>query len=84
VHAGPFTGGNIYSTVANNLEMDLDWVRLSSQTFQARLCFTPPDGKDWHLVAPTLQLGADPDQVASVTPLPASQAMPVTDENGVR
>ncbi len=84
VHAGPFTGGNIYSTVANNLEMDLDWVRLSSQTFQARLCFTPPDGKDWLLVAPTLQLGADPDQVASLTPLPASHAMPVTDDNGVR
>jgi hypothetical protein len=84
VHAGPFAGGNIYSTNANNLEMDLDWVRLSSTTFQARLCFTPPDGKDWRLVSPTIQLVADPNQLASATPVPASPAMPVTDENGIR
>jgi hypothetical protein len=84
IHAGPFAGGNTYSTNANNLEMDLDWVRLSSSTVQARLCFTPPDGKDWRLVSPILQLGADPNQLASVTPLPASPAMPVTDENGIR
>ena len=84
IHAGPFVGGNAYSTRANNLEMDLDWVRLSSNTVQARLCFTPPDGKDWRLVAPTLQLGTDPNQVASLTPVAASQAMPVTEENGVR
>ena len=69
---------------ANGLEMDLDWVRLNSNTVQARLCFTPPDGKDWRLVSPTLQLGADPNQLASVTPVPASPAMPVTDENGIR
>jgi len=84
IHAGPFAGGNIYSTYANNLEMDLDWIHLNSQTFQARLCFTPPDGKDWRLVSPTLQLGADPNQLASATPVPASQAMSVTDDNGVR
>ena len=84
IHAGPFAGGNTYSTNANNLEMDLDWVRLSSTTFQARLCFVPPDGKDWRLVSPTIQLGADPSQLSSATPVPASLAMPITDENGIR
>jgi len=84
IHAGPFVGGNIYSTTANGLEMDLDWVRLNSKTVQARLCFIPPDGKDWRLVSPTLQLVTDPTQLASVTPVPASPAMPITDENGTR
>jgi len=40
--------------------MSLDWILLSSKTIQARLCFAPPDGKDWRLVSPTIQLGADP------------------------
>ena len=84
IHAGPFVGGNIYSTTANGLEMDLDWVRLNSKTVQARLCFIPPDGKGWRLVSPTLQLVTDPTQLASVTPVPASPAMPITDENGTR
>jgi hypothetical protein len=84
IHAGPFAGGNIYSTVANNLEMDLDWIKLSSKTVQARLCFIPPDGKDWRLVAPTLQLAVDPNQLASTTPAPAAPTMPITDENGIR
>jgi hypothetical protein len=84
VHAGPFTGGNAYSTRANGQEMDLDWVLLGSKTVQARLCFPPPDGKDWRLVSPTIQLGADPNQLASATPVTASPAMPITDENGIR
>jgi hypothetical protein len=84
IHAGPFAGGNIYSTVANNLEMDLDWIELSSKTVQARLCFIPPDGKDWRLVAPTLQLAVDPNQLASTTPALAAPTMPITDENGIR
>jgi hypothetical protein len=84
IHAGPFAGGNIYSTVANNLEMDLDWVRLDSNTVQARLCFVPPDGKDWRLVAPTFQLAADPNQLASVTPIPANQPIALKDKNGTR
>jgi hypothetical protein len=84
IHAGPFAGGNIYSTVANNLEMELDWIQLSSKTVQARLCFVPPGGKDWRLVVPILQLAADPNQLASTTPVPASPAMPITDENGIR
>ena len=84
VHAGPFAGGNTYSTRANNLEMDLDWVRLSSRIIQARLCYSLPAGKDWRLVSPTLQLASDPNQLASVTPVPASQPIPLTDENGMR
>jgi hypothetical protein len=84
VHIVPLGGGNIYSTTANGLEMSLDWVLLRSKTVQARLCFAPPDGKDWRLVSPTLQLGADPNQLASVTPVPASGPMPLTDENGTR
>jgi len=67
IQAGPFAGGNIYSTRANGLDISLDWVRLNSHSVQARLCFIPPDGKDWHLVSPTLQLGADPNQLASMT-----------------
>jgi hypothetical protein len=84
IHAGPFVGGNIYSTFANNLGMSLDWVRLNSKTVQARLCFTPPDGKDWRLVSPTLQLATDPNQLASVTPVLAAPASTTTDENGIR
>jgi hypothetical protein len=84
IHAGPFAGGNIYSTRANGLEMSLDWILLSSKTIQARLCFAPPDGKDWRLVSPTIQLGADPNQLASASAVPASQPLPITDENGTR
>jgi len=84
VHIVPLGGGDIYSTTANGLEMSLDWVRLNSASAQARLCFIPPDGKDWHLVSPTLQLGADPNQLASVTPLPASGPISITDEKGMR
>jgi hypothetical protein len=84
VHAGPFTGGNTYSTVANNLEIDLDWIMLSSTTFQARMCFLPPEGKDWRLVSPTLQLEDNPDQVTSATTVLTSQAMSITDDNGIR
>jgi len=83
-HAGPFAGGNTYSTRANGLEMSLDWVLLSSKTIQARLCFTPPDGKDWSLVSPSIQLGADPNQMASATPVAASQSTMITTENGIR
>jgi hypothetical protein len=84
VHAGPFAGGNIYSTRANGLEMSLDWVLLSSKTIQARLCFTPPDGKNWSLVSPSIQVGADPNQVASATPVAASQSTMVILANGLR
>ena len=84
VHIVPMGGGNIYSTTANGLEMSLDWVRLNSASVQARLCFIPPDGKDWRLVSPTLQIGTDPNQLASVTPTPASGPISITDENGMR
>jgi hypothetical protein len=84
VHAGPFAGGNTYSTRANGLEMSLDWIILSSQNIQARLCFTPPDGKDWSLVSPTIQLGADPNQVASSIPVEPSQSTTDTSGDGIR
>ena len=84
IHAGPFSGGNIYSTRVNGLEMDLDWIMLSSKTIQARLCFAPPDGKDWSLVSPTIQVGADPNQVASTTPVSGSLSATSTMENGLR
>jgi len=84
VHAGPFTGGNTYSTLANGLGMSLDWILLSSKAVQAQLCFTPPDGKEWRLVSPTIQLGADPNQVASATPVTASSSTAVTTDGGVR
>ena len=84
VHIVPLGGGDIFSTTANGLEMSLDWVRLNSASVQARLCFVPPDGKDWRLVSPTLQIGTDPNQLASVTPTPASQPIPHMDENGTR
>jgi hypothetical protein len=84
VHAGPFTGGNTYSTLANGLGMSLDWILLSSKAVQAQLCFTPPDRKDWSLVPPTIQLGADPNQMASATPVTASPSTAVTTDGGVR
>jgi hypothetical protein len=84
VHAGPFAGGNTYSTRSNGLEISLDWIQLKSKTVQARLCFTSPGEKDWSLVAPTLQLGADPNQVAASVPVPASQSTTLTTENGIR
>jgi hypothetical protein len=84
VHNGPFAGGNSYSTRANGLEMSLDWILLSSKTIQARLCFTPPDGKDWSLVSPSIQVGADPNQVASAAPLAASQSTTSMLANGMR
>ena len=84
VHAGPSAGGNIYSTRTNGLEMSLDWILLSSKNVQARLCFTPPDGKDWSLASPSIQLGADPNQMASATPVTASQSTMVTLANGMR
>ena len=74
IHSGPFSGGNIYSTSANGLEMSLDWLRLGSKTIQAYLCFTPPNGKDWSLVDPTIQVAADPNQMAATTAVPASQS----------
>lgn len=84
VHTGPLAGGNTYSTRANGLEMSLDWILLSSKTVQAQLCFTPPDGKDWSLVSPTIQLGADPNQVASATPVSAYLSTAVTTDGSVR
>lgn len=84
VHAGPFIGGNTYSTLANGLGMSLEWILLSSKAVQAQLCFTPPDGKDWRLVSPTIQLGADPNHVASATPVTASPSTAVTTDGGVR
>jgi hypothetical protein len=84
VHAGPFSGGNIYSTRANGLDMNLDWIILASKTVQARLCFTSLDGKDWSLVPPTIQLGTDPNQVASATPVTASPSTAVTTDGGMR
>jgi len=84
VHGGPYSGGNIYASRVNNFEIDLDWVILSSKTAQARLCFVPPDGKDWRLVAPTIQLAADPNQLASTASMAASGPSGVTTENGLR
>lgn len=84
MHAGPYAGGNIYSTRANGLEMTLDWILLTSRTVRARLCFVPPDGKDWSLVAPTIQLGADPNLVVSAASVTALGLTSLTDEAGIR
>jgi hypothetical protein len=84
VHAGPFAGGNTYSTRANGLEMSLDWILLTSKTIQARLCFTPPDGKDWIITPPSIRLAADAAQLASAPQTISSQSTTPTTENGVR
>ena len=84
VHDGPFAGGNVYSTRANGQEMSLDWILLSSKTVQARLCFTPPDGKDWTIAPPSIQLVADITQLGSAPQVVSSQSTTPTTENGVR
>ena len=84
IHAGPFTGGNTYSTRANGLELSLDWIRLGSKDTQARLCFIPPDGEDWSLVAPALQLAADPNQLTAASPVTGTLTGSVPGLNGTR
>jgi len=84
IHAGPFAGGNTYSTRANGLELNLDWIRLGYKDTQARLCFIPPDGEDWSLVAPALQLAADPNQLAAAASVTGTQTGSVLGPNGTR
>ena len=84
IHSGPFSGWNSYSTRANGLEISLEWLLLGSKTIQAHLCFTPPDGKDWRLVDPTIQVAADPNQVGATTQVSASQLTTLTNGNGRR
>ena len=82
IHSGPYSGGNSYSTRANGLEISLDWLRLGSKTIQAHPRFTAPDGKDRSLVDPTIQVAADPNQMADTTPVAASQLTTLTAGNG--
>jgi hypothetical protein len=84
IHLEPVLGSNTYATRSNSVEMRLEWIKLTPQETQARLCTDSPDGQNWDIRTAAIQLAETTVTVMNVPPVQSQQLIPIHTENGAR
>lgn len=84
IHIEPVHRSNTYATRSNSVEMRLEWIKLTPQETQVRLCTLSPDGQDWEVRTAALQLDETTAALAQVPPVQSQQIRSIRTENGAR
>jgi hypothetical protein len=84
IHLEPVSGSNTYATRSNSVEMRLEWIKLTPQETQARLCMDSPDRQNWDIHTAAIQLAETAAAVAEVPTVQSQQITPIRAENGLR